>query len=211
MRLSEIVPKNCATCPRLVKWRAQVACPEGWAKPVPGFGGIGAKIMMVGLAPSRLGANRTGRMFTGDQTGKWLYARLYEAGLANQAKSESLADGLNLPLVYLTTVVKCVPPQNKPLAEEVAACSPYLEQELEILPHIQVLLAFGQLAFLSLCKLLRLKASFRHGFEISGDWRGRSLSLLASYHPSPQNTQTGRFTKQQGHLIFLRAKELLNP
>ncbi|HOM67197.1 MAG: Uracil DNA glycosylase superfamily protein [Chloroflexi bacterium ADurb.Bin120] len=198
---------TCRKCPRLVAWREEVARIKRkayqdqtyWGKPVPGFGDSDARIIVVGLAPGAHGSNRTGRMFTGDASGKFLYAALHRAGFANQTESSQRDDGLALQDVFITAVCRCVPPQNKPTAEEIKNCLPWLQAEINLLTHAEGFVALGKVAFDTLVRMHRSeehpdhKPVFGHNaFYRLGDglpW------LLASYHPSQQNTLTGRLTE----------------
>jgi len=206
----------CRRCPRLVAWREEVGRKKRrayrdwdyWTKPVPGFGDPEARILIFGLAPGAHGANRTGRVFTGDASGDFLYAALYQAGLANQPTSAHREDGLKLYGVYITAAVRCVPPGNKPTREEIAACSTWTERELALLPNLRVFLALGRIAHDALLDYFRLRKRdfpFAHGAEhpLPG---GRVL--LDSYHVSRQNTQTGRLTPEMFDRVLERAKEL---
>ncbi len=206
----------CRRCPRLVAWREEVGRKKRrayrdwdyWARPVPGFGDPEARILAFGLAPGAHGANRTGRVFTGDASGDFLYAALYRAGLANQPTSTHREDGLELYGVYITAAVRCVPPGNKPTREEIAACSAWTERELALLPNLRVFLALGRIAHDALLDYFKLKKRdfpFAHGAEhpLPG---GRVL--LDSYHVSRQNTQTGRLTPEMFDRVLERAKEL---
>ena len=206
----------CRRCPRLVAWREEVGRKKRrayrdwdyWARPVPGFGDPEARILIFGLAPGAHGANRTGRVFTGDASGDFLYAALYRAGLANQPTSTHREDGLELYGVYITAAVRCVPPGNKPTREEIAACSAWTERELALLPNLRVFLALGRIAHDALLDYFKLKKRdfpFAHGAEhpLPG---GRVL--LDSYHVSRQNTQTGRLTPEMFDRVLERAKEL---
>jgi len=188
----------CTKCPRLAKYTRAVAekkvkrfkdC-DYWGKPVPGFGDANAEVLIIGLAPGAHGANRTGRMFTGDSSGDWLYRALYETGFANQPGSTGREDGLQLNNVFITAVARCAPPDNKPLPDEIENCSAFLEKELELLRNVKVVLCLGHLAFNRYCKLHGSKGlDFAHGKKhklTSG------ITLVCSYHPSRQNTQTGR-------------------
>jgi uracil-DNA glycosylase len=196
---------QCRRCPRLVEWREEVARVKRrafrnwgyWAKPVPGFGDLKAKVLIVGLAPGAHGSNRTGRMFTGDASGEFLYSALHKEGFANQPTSQSCEDGLSLNHLFITAVVRCVPPGNKPIKSEFDNCREYWLREMELLKPIQGIVCLGQIAFSEVLPLLKSKTpikqySFSHGaFYQFGDdkpW------VLTSYHPSRQNTQTGRLT-----------------
>jgi uracil-DNA glycosylase family 4 len=211
----------CALCPRLVAYREQVAREkrrayrdwEYWGKPVPGFGDPNARVLVLGLAPGAHGSNRTGRPFTGDASGTFMYPVLYETGFANQPTATDRNDGLVLTDLYITAAGRCAPPANKPLPQELANCAPYLERELEGLEKLRVIVALGRIgfdAYLNYMKRRKLIAGrgayeFGHGAEFSlPDGR----ILLASYHPSNQNTQTGKLTKEMFGKIFQRARLL---
>jgi uracil-DNA glycosylase family 4 len=212
---------DCFRCPRLVAWReAEAADPpkrfrgqDYWARPVAGFGDPEARILIVGLAPAAHGANRTGRMFTGDRSGDWLYAALHRAGLANQPTAVSRDDGLRLRDVYIAAVVRCAPPANKPTPEERDNCLPYLERELEILDRVRVVVALGKFGwdgFLRAAAAIgvptpRPKPAFGHGAEAPLDDR---LTLLGMFHPSQQNTFTGKLTVPMTDAVLARAKGL---
>lgn len=213
---------RCRLCPRLVEWReAQAANPprryqgqEYWARPVSGFGDPRARVGIVGLAPAAHGANRTGRMFTGDRSGDWLYAALHRAGFANQPRSEWRDDGLALRDAYITATVRCAPPANKPTPEERDTCLPYLQRELELLERCKVLVALGSFGWdgvLRAAKALgekvpRPRPKFGHGAEAEvGRWL-----LLGCYHPSQQNTFTGKLTVPMTDAIFKHARSLVN-
>jgi uracil-DNA glycosylase family 4 len=210
----------CRRCPRLVAWReASAADPPKryrgqsyWAKPLDGFGDPAARLAIVGLAPAAHGANRTGRMFTGDRSGEWLYAALHRAGYANQAESERRGDSLRLRDAYITAVNRCPPPANKPTPEERDSCLPYLERELELLERSRVIVALGSFAWDGVLRTARAldgdvprpKPRFGHGAEADlGRWR-----LLGCFHPSQQNTFTGRLTVPMIDAVFTRAREL---
>lgn len=217
---------SCQRCPELRHYCAEVAeakrkaylTEDYWGKPVPGFGDSAAEFLLVGLAPAAHGANRTGRVFTGDRSGEWLYRALFEAGFSNQAHSEREGDRLQLQGAFVTCAVKCAPPNNKPSPAQFQRCSSYLQAELELLPKVRVILALGNLAYDQIWKLLDQqehqtlpkKAKFSHGQEVS--WvsiNGVQKTLLLSYHPSQQNTFTGRLTRQMFDSVFARAQELL--
>ena len=205
----------CRACPRLVKWREKVAKEKRasykdetyWGKPVPSFGDPKSRLLIVGLAPAAHGANRTGRMFTGDRIGHVLFAALYRAGYANQAEAISRGDGLILKDAYITAPVRCAPPQNKPTAEEQKKCRDFLLREMEYLPNVKVILALGGIGYLSVAKELNVKPrpKFGHGLEVPLHG-GRTL--LCSYHVSQQNTFTGRLTNKMFDDVLNRAKEL---
>jgi uracil-DNA glycosylase len=211
----------CTLCPRLVAYRETIArekrrayrdC-EYWGKPVPGFGNPNARVLVLGLAPGAHGSNRTGRPFTGDASGNFMYPVLYETGFANQPTATDRYDGLVLTDLYITAAGRCAPPDNKPLPQELANCAPFLERELEGLKRLRVIVALGRIgfdAYLNYLKRRRLIAgkgayAFGHGAEYDlPDGR----ILLASYHPSNQNTQTGKLTREMFRTIFKRAGEL---
>ncbi|MDX2007904.1 MAG: uracil-DNA glycosylase [Meiothermus sp.] len=205
----------CRLCPRLVAWREQVGLEkraayrdwEYWAKPVPGFGDPDAPILIFGLAPGAHGSNRTGRPFTGDASGDFLYPALHRAGLANQARSVRHGDGLALTNAYITASVRCAPPGNKPGPEEIKACAKWTDLELELLPNLRVYLALGRIAHDALLDhhgLSRSKHPFAHGSEYTIGGR----ILLSSYHVSRQNTNTGKLTEVMFDGVLRRAKAL---
>ncbi len=203
----------CRACPRLVAWREQVAQEkrasfrnwEYWGRPVPGFGDPAARIVVVGLAPAAHGGNRTGRVFTGDNSGDWLYGALYRAGLANQPSATHRDDGLVLRDTYILAAVRCAPPENKPTIEERDACQPFFAREVAVLTETLVYVALGKYAWDAVSRLfdVRPRPAFGHGREapLPG---GRTL--LGSYHPSQHNTFTGRLTAPMFDAVFARAK-----
>lgn len=205
----------CRKCPRLVAWREEVAQVkrkaykdhEYWGKPVPGFGDANARVLVVGLAPGAHGSNRTGRQFTGDASGDFLYPALHKAGFANQPQSESRSDSLFLKNMYITASGRCAPPDNKPSNEELNNCQPFLERELEIIDP-QVIVCLGRIAFERILKIYSQKRSvykFTHGASYqlaNGKW------LLCSYHPSQQNTSTKKLTPKMFDEIWEKAKQL---
>jgi len=187
-----------------------------WAKPVPGFGDPQARMLLVGLAPGAHGSNRTGRMFTGDASGNFLYRALFETGFASQPTSVSRTDGLALTDAYITAAVRCAPPDNKPLPQEIRTCRPYLERDLELLRNLKVVVALGRLAFDVYLTILRDqgKIARRSGFvfghnEVHRTGTGQPL-LISSFHPSQQNTSTGKLTEAMFRAVFLRARQLLD-
>lgn len=200
----------CRRCPRLVRYLddCRARWPDHRCRPVPGFGDSRPRLIVVGLAPGIHGAGRTGRMFTFDSSGAWLYGMLHEVGLASRPVSERPGDGLELPGVYLTAAARCAPPGNRPLPAELAACRPYLEAELARLTGARLLLALGRIAHESILKVYGLRPArvpFAHGAEHAlPDGR----KLLDSYHPSRQNTNTGLLTRAMWRAIFRRAKVL---
>ena len=200
----------CRACPRLVAWREQVArekrrafmdC-EYWGKPVPGFGYHNARVLVVGLAPGAHGSNRTGRMFTGDASGNFLFPALHAAGFASQPNAESRGDGLELKDLYISAVCRCAPPGNKPMREEIRKCLPYLEAEMDLLENLRGIVALGSLAFTESLRLLQARYALdwetKPAFGHNVIYRlGAGVPwLLGSYHPSRQNTQTGRLTME---------------
>ncbi len=210
----------CRLCPRLVAHREEVARVKRrayrdwtyWGRPVPSFGDPLARLLIIGLAPGAHGANRTGRMFTGDRSGDFLFRALHAAGFASQPESRSRQDGLSLSDAYITAAVRCAPPANKPLREEIIRCRPFLERELELLDRVRVVVALGRLAFDAYLTVLRDRGlipsraafGFGHGREHT---LGPSLPLLiSSYHPSQQNTLTGRLTAKMLGDVFLLAR-----
>ncbi len=211
---AEIV--HCRRCPRLVEWRETVARERRvsfrdwvyWGRAVPGFGDPAATVVIVGLAPAAHGANRTGRMFTGDRSGDWLFGALRRAGYANQATSESVGDGLELDGAYVTAAVRCAPPQNKPSPEERDACRPYLEREFTLLTNKRVVVALGAFGWDAVLRLfgpIRPKPKFGHLAEVT---LGDGLVVVGSFHPSQQNTFTGKLTAEMFDAVFVRAAEL---
>jgi uracil-DNA glycosylase family 4 len=204
----------CRACPRLVAWRESVARQKRasfagwdyWGRGVPPFGDAEARVMIVGLAPAAHGANRTGRMFTGDRSGDWLYRALYRAGFANQPTSTHAGDGLELTAAIITAPVKCAPPANKPTPAERDRCRPFLERELAVLDPA-VFVALGQFAYQALCSHLgiRPRPRFGHGVEVT-DALGRTV--ICSYHVSQQNTFTGRLTEEMLDSVLARARVL---
>jgi uracil-DNA glycosylase family 4 len=211
---------RCERCPRLVEWRERTAANPPrryrgevyWGRPLPGFGDPEATVLLVGLAPAAHGGNRTGRMFTGDRSGDWLYAALHRAGLANQALSVGRDDGLLLTGAYITAVNRCPPPANKPTPAERDNCLPFLERELELLERVHVIVTLGSYAWDGTLRALRgcgvevprPKPRFGHGAEAGAG----PYKLLGCYHPSQQNTFTGKLTEPMLDAVFARAREL---
>jgi uracil-DNA glycosylase family 4 len=212
----------CTKCPRLVRYREKVAREKRrayrewtyWGKPVPGFGDAQAQLLILGLAPAAHGANRTGRMFTGDRSGDFLYAALHKAGFANQAASENRDDGLHLENVYISATCRCAPPDNKPLPKEIANCGGYLERELEIMKP-EAILALGKIAWDAYLEILKLRGiiashglyKFAHGAE--AEVAAGMPRLFGVYHPSQQNTQTGRVTSAMYAAVLRRIRHFL--
>jgi len=205
---------RCKRCPRLVSYLDKIKNEKVkrfkdekyWGKPLTGFGDVNAGLLIIGLAPAAHGGNRTGRMFTGDSSGDWLAKVLYDFGFANKPTSKSIADGFALINAYITASVRCAPPQNKPLREELDNCSSYLKAELEILTNVKVIICLGRIAFDSCCKLLGIRGiKFSHGKTFTcGKW-----VIISSYHPSRQNTQTGRLNWKQWQEVFSKAEQIL--
>jgi uracil-DNA glycosylase family 4 len=182
-----------------------------WGRPVPGFGDPAARLVIVGLAPAAHGANRTGRMFTGDRSGDWLYRALHRAGFANQAASADRADGLELTDCYITAIVRCAPPDNKPTAEERSTCAGWFDRELTLLRSAEVIVTLGQLSYNQVLRRYgaaapRPRPRFGHGIEVE---LARGPLVIASYHPSQQNTFTGRLTEDMLDAVFGRARRVL--
>jgi uracil-DNA glycosylase family 4 len=213
---------GCERCPRLRQYCERVArqkrrafCDQTyWGKPVPPFGDPAARLLVIGLAPAAHGGNRTGRMFTGDRSGDFLFRALYENGFASQPHSVSRGDGMKLSGVYITAAVRCAPPDNKPLPVEFRNCRPYLERELDLLKNIRVVVALGRIAFDTYLSILRDRGTIRsraaflfgHGGEhrVSPD----GPVLISSYHPSQQNTSTGKLSAEMLRAVFARARAI---
>jgi uracil-DNA glycosylase len=209
----------CRSCPRLVRWREQVAREKRaayrgeayWGRPVPGFGDPSARLVVCGLAPAAHGGNRTGRVFTGDRSGDWLFAALHRAGFANQPTSRRRGDGLALRGCYVSACVRCCPPENKPTPAERDACLPYLARELALLPRARCVVCLGGFAWAGVLHVLgrthalpRPRPRFGHGAEAAVG----PYALVGCYHPSQQNTFTGRLTRPMLDAVFARAREL---
>ncbi len=207
----------CHRCPRLVAWREAVAAAKRpafagwdyWGRPVPGFGDPEARLLILGLAPAAHGGNRTGRVFTGDRSGDWLFAALHRAGFANQAKSEHRDDGLVLDGAYVAAAVRCAPPANRPTPQERDNCLPFFQRELRLLAGVRVIVCLGSFAYdaLARAQALSRRPRFGHGVEAPlPDGR----TAICSYHPSQQNTFTGKLTQPMFDAIFDRARELID-
>jgi len=216
--LREII--ECQRCPRLISYCREVATAKRrayldwdyWGRPVPSFGDPSARLLILGLAPGAHGANRTGRMFTGDRSGDFLYRSLHKAGFASQPESRSADDGLELHDAWITASIHCAPPGNKPWPEEFRNCRPYFERELDLLRNVRVVVVLGKIAldtYLSVLKshgaIARI-ADFRFGHDLLYDLEP---ALLCSYHPSQQNTSTGKLTQEMLDAIFLRAAKII--
>jgi len=214
----------CRACPRLVAWRESVARDkraayrdeEYWGRPVPGFGDPQARLLLVGLAPAAHGGNRTGRVFTGDRSGDFLFASLHRCGFANRAESVRAGDGLALADAYVAAAVRCAPPANKPTPEERDACLPYLVRELQLLPRVRVIVGLGAFGYAATWSALRAAAlagvelparrpRFAHGLEVGCG----AITLFGAFHPSQQNTFTGRLTPGMLDDVFARARQLI--
>jgi uracil-DNA glycosylase family 4 len=205
--------ENCTKCPRLAKYIREVAKNkvrrfadhDYYGKPLSGFGDVNARLLIVGLAPAAHGGNRTGRMFTGDSSGDWLAKVMHRYGFASIPTSQTSDDGLLLQNAYITAAVRCAPPQNKPTKEEMNTCFDYLQQEFDILKNITVILCLGKIAYDATCKLIKVKPQkFGHNKLFEFD----SIKVLTSYHPSKQNTQTGRLTWKDWSAVFQKANRL---
>ena len=214
---------TCRRCPRLVEWRERIATErraafaeeEYWGRPVPGFGDPNARVLVVGLAPAAHGANRTGRLFTGDRSGDWLFRALHRAGFATQPESTSVDDGLALTDCYVTSAVHCAPPGNRPTAHEQNECTAWLEREIEAFAGLRAIVALGGIGFDRVLRIGRPrgwatpvpKPKFGHGLELR---LTEQITLIASYHPSQQNTFTGRLTEAMLDDVFDRAAALVS-
>jgi uracil-DNA glycosylase family 4 len=214
---------HCFRCPRLVAHREEIGRvqrrayrgQEYWSRPLPGFGDPAARLLIIGLAPAAHGGNRTGRMFTGDRSGDFLYRALWETGFANQPQSVSRGDGLELRDAYITAPVRCAPPDNKPSRDEILNCRPFLVRELAILKRVRVVVPLGGIAldaYLSVLQergCIKSRSRFPFGHGAIFETHGGGPVVLASYHPSQQNTSTGRLTAAMLHDIFAKTRELL--
>jgi uracil-DNA glycosylase len=225
---------RCRKCPRLVTYLKEVSRNKPkrfrdwdyWGKPLPSFGDPNGRLLIIGLAPAANGGNRTGRMFTGDRSGEWLFRALYEFGFANHPNSSRRDDDFALNDCYITATIRCAPPDNKPLPQEIENCRPYFLKELDLLKNVRVLVPLGQIAFTQTLKSLRLRGieipslKFGHGkifplrtpngsTELAEASQLRTISLVTTYHPSQQNTQTGKLTKAMFHKIFRMVQKRL--
>ena len=210
----ELSITGCRKCPRLVEWRERIALEKRaafrdwdyWARPVPGFGDPSARVYVLGLAPAAHGGNRTGRVFTGDRSGDWLFGSLYRTGFANQPTSVTADDGLELKDLFVAAAVRCAPPANKPLPSERDNCLPYAAAELGLLTRLRVIVCLGSFAWDAAARLLQIrpKPKFGHGVEHAVD----QITLLGSYHPSQQNTFTGKLTEPMMDAVFVRARAI---
>ncbi|MGH9131453.1 MAG: uracil-DNA glycosylase [Acidimicrobiales bacterium] len=211
---------GCRACPRLVEWReeasqrppARFTGQDYWGRPIPGFGDPGARLLVIGLAPAAHGGNRTGRVFTGDRSGDWLFRAMWKGGWANQPNSDHLADGLRLDGAWVTAAVRCAPPANKPNPSERDNCLPYLAREVLLLNRVRVIVTLGAFAYGVAWRLLKTRAldlrtrpRFEHGLEVPLE---AQATLICSYHPSQQNTFTGTLTERAFDAVFARAREL---
>ena len=223
LRVLEQEIVDCRKCPRLVRYREHVARVKRrafrdqvyWGRPVPGFGDPRAKLLILGLAPAAHGANRTGRVFTGDRSGDFLYRELWRAGFANQPESRDRDDGLRLANAFISATIRCAPPRNKPLPEEIRNCTPYLESELDLL-RPRAVLALGRIAFDAYLRILKQRGALdrKSKFQFSHGACFRLPMplprLYASYHPSQQNTQTGRLTAAMMARVLRQIRNFLN-
>ena len=215
----------CRLCPRLVAWREETARVKRrayrdeayWGRPVPGWGDRSAQALVVGLAPAAHGGNRTGRVFTGDSSGDFLYAALYRAGFANQPTSRHAGDGLALTNLYIAAAARCAPPDNKPTPDELAACRPYLVAEIALLAQLRVIVALGRIGYEAALKVYEGRPGFRGRTALLAQFAhaaviplgGALPTVVTSYHPSRQNTQTGRLTAEMFDRVWETARELL--
>jgi uracil-DNA glycosylase len=207
---------RCRRCPRLVEWREKVAREKRaafadedyWGRPVPGFGDPSARVYILGLAPAAHGGNRTGRVFTGDRSGDWLFASMYRTGFASQPESVSIDDGLRLRDAFIAAAVRCAPPANKPLPCERDNCLPYAREELSLMPSVRVIVCLGGFAWDAACRLFEVRPRPRFGHGAEHELPDGGPMLLGCFHPSQQNTFTGRLTEPMMDTMFERAREL---
>lgn len=212
---------HCSLCERLVSWREEVAITKKnayrdwnyWGKPVPGFGDLDGQVLVVGLAPGAHGSNRTGRMFTGDASGDFLYPALFRAGFASQPESSSIHDNLTLNNLFITAVCRCVPPQNKPTPSEIKNCLPYLQHEISKMKNLKVVVALGAIAQIHILRifseLIQKKQQFPFIHGRVDKFPGEMPYLISSYHPSRQNTQTGKLTIEMFDQIWSRVNQII--
>ncbi|MEN9793321.1 MAG: hypothetical protein RL330_1399 [Actinomycetota bacterium] len=208
---------GCRACPRLVEWRERTAFEKRaafrdeqyWGRPVPGFGDPDARVWVLGLAPAAHGANRTGRMFTGDRSGDWLYRAMHRAGMANQPGSVSRDDGLALRGAWVSAAVRCAPPDNKPATDERDECAPFLARERALLTGVRVVVCLGSFAWAAACREFGVRPRPRFGHGVEHD--AGTVVLLGSFHPSQQNTFTGRLTEPMLDAVFSRAAAIAGP
>jgi uracil-DNA glycosylase family 4 len=212
---------QCRLCERLVNWREEIAISKKkayrdwnyWGKPVPGFGDMDGQVLVVGLAPGAHGSNRTGRMFTGDASGDFLYPALFRAGFASQPESSSIHDDLTLDNLFITAVCRCVPPQNKPTPSEIKNCLPYLQYEISQMKNLKVVVALGAIAQIHILRifsdLIQKKQQFPFSHGRVDKFPGEMPYLISSYHPSRQNTQTGKLTIEMFDQIWLMVNQLI--
>ena len=219
-QIKELQPLNqkiikCKKCPRLASYIRKVSKEkvkrfqdqEYWGRPLTGFGDVNARLLIIGLAPAAHGGNRTGRMFTGDSSGDWVAKILFTFGFANKPSSQKINDGLQLTDAYITASARCAPPENKPTKKELDNCFPFLIEELKILQNVQVIVCLGRIAYDTCCKLLDIKhTKFAHGAKLTHE----KYIVICSYHPSRQNTQTGRLTWNQWSSVFSDVKNTLS-
>ena len=213
---------SCQLCPRLVRWRERIARErvkrfadqQYWGKPLPSFGDPHARLLLVGLAPAAHGGNRTGRMFTGDNSGIWLYRALYKAGFANQREALHLKDGLQLSDCYVTAALRCAPPKNSPTPKELSNCRQYLLREISLLESVRVIVGLGRIGFeaalSAYSELQRIKYKVKPKFAHCASYEFGDLAFIASFHPSQQNTFTGKLTEPMFDKVFRKARQLLD-
>jgi uracil-DNA glycosylase family 4 len=209
---------NCRKCPRLVEYRERIAKEKVrrfknwkyWGKPITSFGNVHARLVLIGLAPAAHGGNRTGRIFTGDSSGDWVFKALYEVGLANKPKSISRDDGLEVYKTFITAALKCVPPKNRPTREELENCSKFLRRELDLLKNAKVVIVLGRIAFDSYLRYLKSRGyQVNFKFKHFGIYKFNKITLITSYHPSRQNTQTGKLKWNDWLKVFKEAKRII--
>jgi len=212
---------HCRLCERLVSWREEIALTKKkayldldyWGKPVPGFGDLDGQVLVVGLAPGAHGSNRTGRMFTGDASGDFLYPALFRAGFASQPESVNIQDDLTLDNLFITAVCRCVPPKNKPAPSEIKNCLPYLQHEISLMKHLKVVVALGAIAQHHILRiysdLIQQKQQFPFNHGRVDKFPGELPYLISSYHPSRQNTQTGKLTIEMFDKIWIKVNQLI--